>query len=160
MSVTRSYAASGSHDHQVGQTYSPSSPSSIPDTTLAGDWVKSENGLYFNAKEIEDNARAMCGSLIADCIVVGTGRSSPVMFIEPGVDSVGTNEDRLKKDIFRKIRHFHSRRYLHEQILSPDMIVIVPESILPAVKGDMNIRRKAVEEAFRSQIDEIFARRW
>jgi hypothetical protein len=77
------------------------------------------------------------------------------MFIEPGVEM---NHDKLKKDIFRKIRGFHSRRYLHEQIISPDMIVVVPKSTLPRTATKGNIRRKAVEEKFRVQIDEIFAR--
>jgi acyl-coenzyme A synthetase/AMP-(fatty) acid ligase len=119
------------------------------------DWIKSENSLRCDTKAIEDNARAMCGTLIAECVVVGTGRPSPVMFIEPGVEM---NHDKLKKDIFRKIRLFHSRRYLHEQIISPDMIVVVPKSTLPRTATKGNIRRKAVEEAFKSQIDEIFAR--
>lgn len=97
----------------------------------------------------------MCGTLIAECVVVGTGRPSPVMFIEPGVEM---NHDKLKKEIFRKVRPFHSRRYLHEQITSPDMIVVVPKSTLPRTATKGNIRRKAVEEAFKTQIDGIFAR--
>lgn len=119
------------------------------------DWIKSENSLRCDTKAIEDNARAMCGTFIAECVVVGTGRPSPVMFIEPGVEM---NHDKLKKEIFRKIRLFHSRRYLHEQIVSPDMIVVVPKSTLPRTATKGNIRRKAVEEAFKPQIDEIFAR--
>lgn len=119
------------------------------------DWIKSENSLRCDTKAIEDNARAMCGTLISECVVVGTGRPSPVMFIEPGVEM---NHDKLKKEIFRKIRLFHSRRYLHEQIMSPDMIIVVSKSTLPRTATKGNIRRKAVEDAFRSQIDEIFAR--
>lgn len=119
------------------------------------DWIKSENSLRCDTKAIEDNARAMCGTLIAECVVVGTGRPSPVMFIEPGVEM---NHDKLKKEIFRKVRLFHSRRYLHEQIVSPDMIVVVPKSTLPRTATKGNIRRRAVEEAFRTQIDEVFAR--
>ncbi|EKM76166.1 hypothetical protein AGABI1DRAFT_108925 [Agaricus bisporus var. burnettii JB137-S8] len=119
------------------------------------DWIKSENSLRCDTKAIEDNARAMCGTLIAECVVVGTGRPSPVMFIEPGLEM---NQDKLKKDIFRKIRLFHSRRYLHEQIVSPDMIVVVAKSTLPRTATKGNIRRQAVEEMFRLQIDDIFAR--
>jgi len=118
------------------------------------DWIKSENSLRCDTKAIEDNARTMCGTLIAECVVVGTGRPSPVMFIEPGVEM---NHDKLKKEIFRKVRPFHSRRYLHEQITSPDMIVVVPKSTLPRTATKGNIRRKAVEEAFKTQIDGIFA---
>jgi hypothetical protein len=94
----------------------------------------------------------MCPGLIAECIVVGSGRPSPVMFIEPAVD---TDHNKLKKEILRKTRHFHSRRYLHERITSPDMIVIVPRQTLPRTATKGNIRRKAVEEAFKDDIDKF-----
>ena len=97
----------------------------------------------------------MCGNLIAECIVVGSGRPSPVMFIEPGVDM---DDGKLKKEIIRKTRHFHSRRYLHERIISPDMIVIVPRFSLPRTATKGNIRRKAVEEAYKDLLDQIYAR--
>src|SRR5258708_6275598 len=118
------------------------------------DWIKSENSLRCDTKAIEDNTRAMCPGIIAECIVVGSGRPSPVMFIEPAVDADHT---KLKKEILRKTRHFHSRRYLHERITSPDMIVIVPHLTLPRTSTKGNIRRKAVEEAFKDDIDRIFA---
>jgi len=50
------------------------------------DWIKSENSLRCDTKAIEDNARAMCGALISECIVVGAGRPSPVMFVETSSD--------------------------------------------------------------------------
>ncbi|TFK36149.1 hypothetical protein BDQ12DRAFT_737217 [Crucibulum laeve] len=117
------------------------------------DWIKSENSLRCDTKAIEDNVRTTCGSLIAECIVVGSGRPSPVMFIEPAVDM---DHDKLKKDIIRKTRQFHSRRYLHERITSTDMIVVVPRLTLPRTATKGNIRRKAVEDAFKTQIDKIF----
>lgn len=104
-------------------------------------------------RAIEDNARATCSALIKECIVVGTGRPSPVMFIEPAVEM---DHDKLKKEIIRKTRQFHSRRYLHERITSPNMIVVVPPQTLPRTATKGNIRRKAVEEAFKTQIDQIF----
>jgi hypothetical protein len=97
----------------------------------------------------------MCGNLIAECIVVGSGRPSPVMFVEPAVDM---DHNKLRKEIVRKTRHFHSRRYLHERIVSPDMVVIVPGHSLPRTATKGNIRRKAVEEAYESLLDQIYAR--
>ena len=117
------------------------------------DWIKSESSLRCDTKAIEDNTRGMCGNLISECIVVGTGRPSPVMFIEPAVDM---DQNKLKREIIRKTRHFHSRRYLHERIISPDMIVIVPRQTLPRTSTKGNIRRRAVEEAFKAEIDKIF----
>lgn len=119
------------------------------------DWIKSENSLRCDTKAIEDNVRAMCPGLIAECIVVGSGRPSPILFVEPAAD---IDHNKLKKDILRKTRHFHSRRYLHERITSTDMIVIVPRQTLPRTATKGNIRRKAVEEAFKSEIDTIFSK--
>ncbi|KAJ3823060.1 hypothetical protein F5880DRAFT_1482940 [Lentinula raphanica] len=118
------------------------------------DWIKSENSLRCDTKAIEDNVRAMCGDLISECIVVGTGRPSPVLFIEPAKDM---DNEKLKKDIIRKTRHFHSRRYLHERITSAQMIVVVARNTLPRTSTKGNIRRTAVEAAYRSQLDEIYS---
>ncbi|KAF8154247.1 hypothetical protein B0H34DRAFT_800120 [Crassisporium funariophilum] len=118
------------------------------------DWIKSETSLRCDTKAIEENVRAMCGNLIAECVVVGSGRPSPVMFIEPLTEM---DHNKLKKDIIRKTRQFHSRRYLHERITSIDMIVIVPRQTLPRTATKGNIRRKAVEEAFKYEIDKIFS---
>lgn len=119
------------------------------------DWIKSETSLRCDTKAIEDNVRAMCGGLIAECVVVGSGRPSPVLFIEPASDM---DDDKLKKEIIRKTRHFHSRRYLHERITSPNMVVVVPRGTLPRTATKGNIRRKAVEEAFAAELDRIFGR--
>jgi len=117
------------------------------------DWIKSENSLRCDTKAIEDNVRTMCGELISQCVVVGTGRPSPVMFIEPATDM---DHNKLKKEIVRKTRQFHSRRYLHERITSPNMIVVVPSQTLPRTVTKGNIRRQAVEEAFKEQLDQIY----
>ncbi|KAG5654802.1 hypothetical protein H0H81_003810 [Sphagnurus paluster] len=117
------------------------------------DWIKSENSLRCDTKAIEDNVRATCGHLIAECVVVGTGRPSPTMFIEPAVDM---DHAKIKKEIIRKTRHFHSRRYLHERITSVNMIVIVAPQTLPRTVTKGNIRRKAVEDAFKEQLDLIY----
>jgi acyl-coenzyme A synthetase/AMP-(fatty) acid ligase len=117
------------------------------------DWIKSETSLRCDTKAIEDNARAMCSGLIAECIVVGSGRPSPIMFVEPALE---IDHKKLKKEIIRKTRQFHSRRYLHERITSPDMIVIVARQTLPRTATKGNIRRKAVEEAYKTEIDMIF----
>ncbi|KAJ3903806.1 acetyl-CoA synthetase-like protein [Lentinula edodes] len=117
------------------------------------DWIKTESSLRCDTKSIEDNARAMCGSLISECIVVGTGRPSPVLFVE---STAGVDETKLKKDIWRKIRQFHRRRYIHESITSADMIIVVPPGSLPRTASKGNIRRKAVEEEYKTQLDKLF----
>ena len=117
------------------------------------DWIKSQNSLRCDTKAIEDNVRATCGDLVSDCIVVGNGRPSPALFVEPKTEM---NEERLKKDIIRRTRHFHSRRYLHERITSTKFIFIVPKGTLPRTATKGNIRRRAVEDAFKDMLDNVY----
>jgi hypothetical protein len=65
--------------------------------------------------------------------------------------------EELKREIIRATRPFNSRRYLHEQIISEKMVVVVPPNSLPRTGSKGNIRRKAVEEAYQSQLDAIYA---
>lgn len=68
-----------------------------------------------------------------------------------------TDFEKLKKEIVRRTRQFHSRRYLHERITSTKFIVIVAPGTLPRTSTKGNVRRKAVEQAFKSQLDAIYA---
>jgi len=98
----------------------------------------------------------MCSTLVAACIVVGTGRPSPTLFIEPANPEY-SDIDTLKKEILKNTRPFHIRRYLHERIMSPDMVVVVPSKSLPRTITKGNIRRKAVEETYELLLDEIYS---
>lgn len=147
-----SLRAADGHFH-TGDLFQEVAPGSYVFRGRDDDWIKSENSLRCDTKAIEDNVRQMCGNLVAECIVVGTGRPSPALFIEPATDM---DHEKLKKEIIRKTRHFHSRRYLHERIVSTNMIIVVPRYTLPRTATKGNIRRKAVEEAYQAQLDQIY----
>ncbi|KAI6044932.1 hypothetical protein EDC04DRAFT_2865441 [Pisolithus marmoratus] len=99
-----------------------------PDSSLRSNDGHFHTGdLFQEATPWDDNVRSTCGDLIGECIVVGTGRPSPAL---------------LQREILRKTRAFHSRRYLHERITT-------------STKG--NVRRKAVEELHKARLDEIYA---
>ena len=91
---------------------------------------------------------------MAACIVVGNGRPSPALFVEPKGDF---DADKLKGDIIRRTRHFHSRRYVHERIVSAAFVLVVPAGTLPRTATKGNIRRRAVEEKFKDELDRIYA---
>ena len=138
------------------------------------DWIKSLNSLRCDTRAIEENIRATCGDLVDECIVVGTGRPSPALFIEPKVEM---DSEKLKREVIRRTRPFHERRYLHEQITDPEFVIVVKNKSLPrtAVSHPLlharlkdqvadcisfqtkgNIRRKAVEDEYRELLDEIY----
>ncbi|KAI0080249.1 acetyl-CoA synthetase-like protein [Panus rudis PR-1116 ss-1] len=144
--------SSDGHFH-TGDLFIEAAPGSYVSRGRDDDWIKSENSLRCDTKAIEDNVRATCGDLVSECIVVGNGRPSPSLFVEPKVEM---SEDKLKKEILRRTRHFHSRRYLHESITSPKFIFIVAQNSLPRTTTKGNIRRRAVEEAYREQLDEVY----
>ncbi|KAI0778508.1 acetyl-CoA synthetase-like protein [Trametes elegans] len=120
------------------------------------DWIKSENSLRCDTKAIEDNVRAVCAGLVAACIVVGNGRPSPVLFVEPAAEGADVDAEKLKRDIVRRIRPFHARRYMHERIVHPRFVLVVPRHTLPRTATKGNIRRRAVEEAFKAELDRIY----
>uniref|UniRef100_A0A0W0FFG0 AMP-dependent synthetase/ligase domain-containing protein n=2 Tax=Moniliophthora roreri TaxID=221103 RepID=A0A0W0FFG0_MONRR len=129
-------------------------------------WRQVENGYIYcgrnddwimcparcDTRAIEDNVRQTCSDLVSDCIAVGNLRPSPVIFIESKTNS--SDED-VKKSIFKRIEPFHSQRMVHERIKSSDMIVVVAPNTLPrTAKG--NIRRRAVEDAYKEVLDQIY----
>ena len=118
------------------------------------DWIKSENSLRCDTKAIEDNVLATCADLVAACIVTGNGRPSPALFVEP--TDASTDPEKLKRDIVRRIRPFHSRRYMHERIISPQFVLVVPRTTLPRTATKGNIRRRAVEDAFKVELDRAY----
>ncbi|KAJ7437151.1 hypothetical protein B0H11DRAFT_2362510 [Mycena galericulata] len=142
-------------DFHTGDLFQEVTPGIYISEGRDDDWIKSESGLRCNTKAIEDNARGVCGNLISECIVVGTGRPNPILFVESGTDM---DHKKLKVEIIRKTRQFHSRRYLHERIMSPEMIVTVPRGSLPRTATKGNIRRREVEDLYKVEIDKIFSR--
>jgi acyl-coenzyme A synthetase/AMP-(fatty) acid ligase len=117
------------------------------------DWIKMESSLRCDTLAIEDEVRTLCADLVADCIVVGSGRPTPALFVEP---ASAKDDAELKEAILARLDHIHSGRYMHERIVLPQFIVVVPAKALPRTATKGNIRRKAVEDVFRAQLDAIY----
>lgn len=88
-----------------------------------------------------------------NCIVVGTGRPSPALFVE-SASNIG--HEQLKRTILDRIQPFHSRLYLHERITSASLIIAVPPSSLPRTATKGNIRRQTVEVTYRALLDNVY----
>lgn len=100
----------------------------------------------------------MCGALIHECIVVGQGRPSPVLFVEPSEAGTLKTPEKLKREILRRTRAFHSRRYEHEQIVDEKMVIIVERGSLPRTATKGNVQRRLTEERYKDTLDSIFSR--
>ena len=66
------------------------------------------------------------------------------------------DSERLKKEIIRKTRQFHSRRYIHERITSTKHVVVVDRGTLPRTATKGNVRRQAVEDQYKELLDGIY----
>jgi len=152
----RSLRAADGHFH-TGDLFQEIRPRCYLSKGRDDDWIKSENSLRCDTKAIEDNVRATCGDLVTECVVVGNGRPSPALFIETSSDMT---QPKLKREILRRTRQFHSRRYLHERITSADMILIVEKGSLPRTATKGNVRRKATEETYRTLLDKVYGTEW
>ena len=150
-----SMRAADGHYH-TGDLFVEVAPGAYISRGRGDDWIKSENCLRCDTRAIEDNARQMCGGLIGECVVVGNGRPSPALFVELAED-VDMDEARARREIIRRTRHFHARRYLHARITSAKMIKVVPRGSLPRTATKGNVRRRAVEEKYKAELDAMFA---
>ena len=104
------------------------------------DWIKSENCLRCDTRAIEENVLATCADLVAACVVVGNGRPSPALFVEA---RAGIAPEQVRRDVLRRTRHFHARRYLHERITSAELVFVVAPGTLPRTATKGNVRRRA-----------------
>ncbi|KAK7691821.1 hypothetical protein QCA50_005225 [Cerrena zonata] len=116
------------------------------------DWIKMSNATRCDAKAIEDYLRLTCPDLISECVVVGSGRVCPAIFIERHISFQG-HDDELKREIVRRSIKFNSRRYTNEQVPGETLIFVVDRGELPRTVTKGNVRRKAVEDKYRTVLD-------
>ncbi|KAG7089961.1 hypothetical protein E1B28_011586 [Marasmius oreades] len=117
------------------------------------DWIKTESALRCDTKAIEHHVRLTCGDLISECVVVGYGRPSPALFVEPSPQMLDVLEADLKRLVLKQIESFNSQQMAHERIVSVNLIMVVPPNALPRTETKGNIRRKAVEDMFKTELD-------
>ena len=106
---------------------------------------------------IEDNTVKSCPDLLVECIAVGNRRSSPALLIElnPGAPALG-DADSVRREVYRRIRHFQSRRLAHERVGSVELIVIVQRSSWPRTPVG-HILRADAERKFQRELDRAYA---
>ncbi|EEB88874.1 hypothetical protein MPER_13102 [Moniliophthora perniciosa FA553] len=119
------------------------------------DWIKMANACKCDAASIEADVRKTCGNLIAECIVVGTGRTSPALIVEA---ANGGFDAGLREEIYQQIAasDAHSTRLPHEKIASADRVLVVPLNSLMRTATKGNVRRRATEEALKEQLDALY----
>jgi hypothetical protein len=77
------------------------------------------------------------------------------LFVEAS-DKCTMNVEKFKKEIIRRTRQFHSRRYVHERVFSTKHVVVVERGALPRTATKGNVRRQAVEDQYKELLDGIY----
>ncbi|OAQ65038.1 acetyl-CoA synthetase-like protein [Pochonia chlamydosporia 170] len=124
-------------------------------------WIKMENAMRCNTAEIEENAMQTCGADLIDvAAVVGAGRPSPVLIVEPkegkAISGSESSINSLRSEILQRILPFQSRRYIHERVDNISLVLIAPRGSLPRTATKGNIRRAVVEQQYQTEMDSIF----
>ncbi|ESK86274.1 amp- ligase [Moniliophthora roreri MCA 2997] len=123
------------------------------------DWIKMSSGLKVDCTTLENIAYQTCSDLIFGCVIIGTGKPSPALVVEPHSFTASGDQESLRNEIFQRIStsDIHAKGLSWEKIASPEMIIVVEEGWLPrtAVKG--NVRRVVAEERLRWKLDQIWA---
>ncbi|KAF9774264.1 hypothetical protein IL306_007754 [Fusarium sp. DS 682] len=124
------------------------------------DRIKMQLSLVCDAGSLEAEAMQVCeADLISAVSVIGSGRPSPAIVVEPKNDDIlQLDDDELlafKQEIVRRISPFHARKYVHERIDDPRLVFVVPQGSLPrTAKG--NIMRKSVEEMLFGKLEKVY----
>ncbi|KAL3965641.1 hypothetical protein ACCO45_002645 [Purpureocillium lilacinum] len=120
------------------------------------DWIKLESAFRCDTRSLEQKVMETCGDdLVGLAVVIGTGRPLPALVVEPREESKLPAED-LKTELLNRISQFQAQRYIHERVVSPKRVLVVPRNGVPRVmtaKG--TLRRQDVEMAFKDALDRI-----
>ncbi|OJT05027.1 hypothetical protein TRAPUB_4183 [Trametes pubescens] len=123
----------------------------------AGDWIKVLGG-FVDTKSIEDNVRKTCEGLVHDAVVIGSGRTAPVLVVESTESGLDVPAQAvLVHTIIERTAEFNKRAFAHERIEDPKRILIVDRGTLPRTKEKGNVRRGATEELLAAELDAALA---
>ncbi|EIW55359.1 acetyl-CoA synthetase-like protein [Trametes versicolor FP-101664 SS1] len=123
----------------------------------AGDWIKVLGG-FVDTKSIEDNVRKTCEGLVHDTVVIGSGRTAPVLVVESTESALDVPAQAvLVHTIIERTAEFNKRAFAHERIEDPKRILVVDRGTLPRTKEKGNVRRGATEELLATELDAALA---
>ncbi|KAJ4258013.1 hypothetical protein NW762_008150 [Fusarium torreyae] len=126
------------------------------------DRIKMQLALICDTGSLEAEVMQVCeADLVSVVSVVGSGRPSPALMIEPRDDNIlQSGDDKIsefKQEVLRRISPFHKRKYMHEKIEDARLVFVVPQGTLPRTSTKGNVMRKAVEELFKQEMDQVYA---
>jgi hypothetical protein len=98
-----------------------------------------------------------CPDLLVECVAVGNGRPFPALLIELGPNAAAFGgADSVRREVYKRIRHFHSRRMPHEKIGSAEFILIIQRAAWPRTLVG-HVPRTGAEQRFQRELDAAYA---
>ncbi|RFN54376.1 4-hydroxybenzoate-- benzoate-- ligase [Fusarium flagelliforme] len=124
------------------------------------DRIKMQLGQALDAGSLEADVMQNCeNDLISAVSVIGSGRLSPAIVVEPKDNAILEAGDdnllALKNQIIFRTALFQKQKYAHVWISDARLIFVVAKGTLPRTpKG--NVMRMAVEKMFAKELDQCF----
>lgn len=127
------------------------------------DIIIMEEASNCDAKYLEDKIAYLCHDLISRHVVVGSGRPSPALLVEPVNDPEnevvvnGHEKTSLQSIIAFRLQPFFesSKLYPHEVIKSP-YIFVLPKGSLPLSSMKGRVMRSKTEGMFKEMLDKAY----
>ncbi|EIW54786.1 acetyl-CoA synthetase-like protein [Trametes versicolor FP-101664 SS1] len=146
--------------HVTGDLFEEVKPGCYVFRGRSDDWIRTGgNPAFCDTKAIEENVLKTCEDIVHNCVVVGHQRVCPVLVVETeGAVDVSTPdaEAQVKRTIVERTAPFNERLFAHERITTPECILFVPVGSLPRTTEKGNVRRKATEVQFKTEIENIY----
>ncbi|GJJ14477.1 hypothetical protein Clacol_008741 [Clathrus columnatus] len=116
------------------------------------DIIKMSRGQNCSASFIESQILLSCQNLVAACVVVGSGKPSPVLVVE--LLEEPTDIASLKEKIGKEAELINKDGFPHERIRPSDILIVPPGTIPRTPKG--NINRSSAQHLYKKEIDAFF----
>lgn len=120
-----------------------------------------------DAKYLEDRIAYLCHGLVSSFVVVGSGRPSPALLVEPTLELQNTDADNHAHDqtsfhnlLASRLKPLISGKdgsnlFPHE-LIKPELIAILPKGSLPISSLKGTVMRSKAEEKFKGLLDKLY----
>ncbi|GJJ09093.1 hypothetical protein Clacol_003315 [Clathrus columnatus] len=116
-------------------------------------------GRNCDATYIEDRIRYLCHNIITTFTVIGQGRPSPALLVEPLEPN--TNTSTLREMLSSRLESLNSPNIvsLEHERLKPEYIIVVPKGSLPISPAKGTVIRSKAELMFKEVLDKAYSKK-
>ncbi|GJJ09099.1 hypothetical protein Clacol_003321 [Clathrus columnatus] len=114
-----------------------------------------EDSSNCDAKYLEDKIAYVCHDIISAFVVVGQGRPTPALLVEPQEELNTLSTTIFHNTLVSRLGEVNSTSYPHEKI-TPERIIVLPKGSLPISSLKGTVMRSKAELKFKSLLDKVY----